>query len=427
VAPAHPSALALVAIAWAASVDVTNHVRLGPVSLSGVATSAFACVLLILVPVIPLSRSRISASHTLSDKDIPARVPVALVIFTAWAIFRLVAAPTVEGIQNVSVYVLFVAGIGLTAVTCEKNSAELFHRWLSRVAVLACAMYLASLWAGFPIFSARPFALTALVFLAVLIPNKPTGHIFRLAPYFVAFTVAMSLSRTATVIAVGMLILIVVRGKARGHVIRGLSRLSAAVLGAYLLITYYTPMHDRFLGGDAALTLGGIQLNTSGRIQLWQFTMDSASKSPIFGQGPGSAADLITARFPNIDHPHNDYLRIYHDFGLIGLLLFVSGYAVLLWTTSRRAHYTNGPVHWAASLGLLAVALSAITDNAFVYPFVMLPLSCLVGLSLGASIPELHAPSDIDPGGTARSPRCPRQKPRSPRQKTALSNAAQKT
>ncbi|HEY0375240.1 MAG TPA: hypothetical protein VGC94_10620, partial [Amnibacterium sp.] len=91
-------------------------------------------------------------------------------------------------------------------------------------------------------------------------------------------------------------------------------------------------------------------------------------------------------RFPNIGHPHNDYLRLWHDFGLLGVGLFALGLLILIVGAVRRALRTepgSSAVHWSAALGLSAVAAAAATDNVFIYPFVMLPLAAVVGVSIG--------------------------------------------
>jgi O-antigen ligase len=98
-----------------------------------------------------------------------------------------------------------------------------------------------------------------------------------------------------------------------------------------------------------------------------------------------------------IGQPHNDYLRLLHDYGLVGTTLWVIGYAFLLARTWRAWHSTamvsqeqkrdpgEQRVHAAAFLALAGVAIAMITDNAIVYLFLMGPLGVLVGLSLGLS------------------------------------------
>lgn len=382
--------IATVAIVWGGTVDIATRIPFGPLSLSGFLTVGVAVSLLAIAPAILLVRHKRTAPAV---RFLPGRlnhhwVPFSLTVFTTWAVVRLLISPSIEGVQNVSVYAAFTVGISATAASSRPETAERVHRAISKIGVLASLVYLVTLSAGHPIFDPRPFALAALIFLSVTIPNKPSNRLSRLAPYLIVLAVVVSLSRTAAVIATAMLIFLILRGAERGHVKRSLVRLLASSATIYVAVTRYQPMRDRFLGGDAAYAVGGVRLNTSGRSALWQLTLDSANTSPLTGHGPGSASELIIAHFPNVGHPHNEYLRIYHDFGLVGVCLFVVAYLLLLGGTYRRAHRENLPVHWTPVIALLAIGACAVTDNAFVYPFVMLPLSVLIGLSLAHPLPN---------------------------------------
>ena len=65
---------------------------------------------------------------------------------------------------------------------------------------------------------------------------------------------------------------------------------------------------------------------TSGRVVIWTQTWQSAVESPWIGKGAGSASAYLADLYDgDIAHPHNDYLRILHDYGVIGLVLFLYG------------------------------------------------------------------------------------------------------
>ncbi len=128
--------------------------------------------------------------------------------------------------------------------------------------------------------------------------------------------------------------------------------------------------------------------------------MAFVSDVPWIGHGVGSADDLINRVYSTaVGHPHNDYLRLLHDYGLLGTCLWGIGYALLLMRTWRawhvstvtkregRTHDSSSElrIHAAAFLALVGVAIAMITDNAIVYMYVIGPLGVLVGLSLGLS------------------------------------------
>jgi hypothetical protein len=134
---------------------------------------------------------------------------------------------------------------------------------------------------------------------------------------------------------------------------------------------------------------------------MWPLTWHSFLESPWIGKGAGSAGKLVFERTGRLSHPHNDYLRILHDFGLVGLLLWALGFIILVrrtWRAWRHADVSGSQlahVHLAAFLALAVVGIDMITSNPIVYIFIMGPLGVLVGSSLGlASIPTTaQAPS----------------------------------
>ena len=182
-----------------------------------------------------------------------------------------------------------------------------------------------------------------------------------------------------------LLIFVVVRKRRGPGLIFGLLFLSggAAILLSWL-IDNYQPLRDRFFAtGDGSLVIGGLSFNSSGRNQIWSTVLTSAMESPTFGKGAGSATELVTSVYGiAIAHPHNDYLRLLHDYGFAGLLMFCLGYFYLMVRTFKRALRSSEPIHWSAVLGLAAVAVAAITDNVIIYPYAMIPLGVVVGASM---------------------------------------------
>ena len=99
--------------------------------------------------------------------------------------------------------------------------------------------------------------------------------------------------------------------------------------------------------------------------------------------------------FGTITHPHNDYLRLFHDYGFAGLGLFCVGYFYMIVRTFRSALRSSEPMHWSAALGLAAVAIAAITDNVLIYPYAMIPLGVVVGASL--ALPLASTAAELSP------------------------------
>lgn len=384
-----PTLLSL-GLAWLLLVDSLTRVNAGPLSLSGALTLATAVLCAFLSPIIFLSRtSQKSGSGR-------ASIPWPLTAFVVFALIALLMAPSAEGLQNVAVYTIFVASAGLTSVQIDSAGAQAVGHRMRLVGVITTCAFMVTYLAGFRLFSERAFGLVGLIFLAVLIPHTPRRRIVRLAPFLVAGVIALSLSRTATVIAIAMLMFLALRAKKGLKLLASLVMAFAAGGFAYWLFNFYEPFRERFLEGDGGATVGGVELNTSGRAVLWDITYKSSQEAPVFGHGPGSASALITPLFRNIGHPHNEYLRVLHDFGWVGLVLFGLGMVMLLTRIAARIRRSQNPIHWSALLSLVAVLSAAITDNVIVYPFIMLPLGLIVGASLGLP---------LEPNGERRTSR----------------------
>jgi hypothetical protein len=165
---------------------------------------------------------------------------------------------------------------------------------------------------------------------------------------------------------------------------------ASVLLSAYASFLYFESLRLRFLTGDLSLEIGGFAINGSGRTAFWRATVASFWQSPLIGNGAGSAESLIASTFGQIRHPHGDYLRLAHDYGLIGLSAWLIGLALLFRALIRRWRAADQelPMHarrqLAALLSLVAFALAMTMENAFVYTFTTAPLGLIVGCALGA-------------------------------------------
>lgn len=388
-----PTPLAFLAIGWLLLIDVANRIHAGVGSVAALLSvgSLFAMALLLLSE---RAGNYSEAGFAEVDRHV---LPSGLFVFAVWALIGAVLHPTSQGIQNVTVYLGFALGIATTGRLSSPLASEKLMTRLHTVGWVVSLVYLATtatsgLQAS-TVYSARAAALAALVLLGVAIAQRRS----RALPLLLLIVIVVSLSRTATLMAIIVFALgLAVRSNSRGRGIRIIVLLIAAAGGAWVAFTQFAPLRDRFESGDQAFTYGGTKFNVSGRTELWNYTWQSAKHHLWFGGGPGSADAAILRHFVTVSHPHNDYLRLLHDFGIIGASLFVVGYAALLRRTWKLGRTTGQPVHWAAFLGLVGVAGAALTDNVIVYPFVMIPLGILVGSSLSATPPRGPAPERVD-------------------------------
>ncbi|MGJ4844450.1 O-antigen ligase family protein [Leifsonia sp. Le1] len=356
-------------------VDRFSMIRFGTFSMGAAVTILVAGSLLALSPLV-------------LGAGMPRVIPMPMTIFFAYSVMRLALQPSIDGVQNVAILLIVGLGVSFSARGWTHERAGLSVSVLAGCGIVISGLALVQAATGAVIYGTRSFALSALVALAAAIA-VPSGRLLaRVAPIVIVAAIVASLSRTASIIAVLLLAGLVVRLPRGRRTVLALGGLALAAGGAWTLITTFPPLRDRFLGGDQAAEFGGLAINTSGRSALWEALMDSAMTTPVFGQGPGSAAGLVEARFYPILLPHNEYIRLFHDLGIVGLALFAFGCIALIGRIAVRAARTDHPIHWAALLAMIAVLTAAATDNVFLYPFVMVPLAVLVGFSLGMPVTE---------------------------------------
>jgi O-antigen ligase len=163
-----------------------------------------------------------------------------------------------------------------------------------------------------------------------------------------------------------------------------------ASASVFYLVTR-TSLEDRFFQGDTSMRLGGFAINASGRTETWRFVWESSMDSPWWGHGAGSTQEFVTARYPDMVHAHNDYLRILHDYGVIGGVLWAAAYILLFiriakaWVVADRGKTGAASFHLFALLALVSVAALMATDNALVYAFVMSPAAMIAGAALAVA------------------------------------------
>jgi O-antigen ligase len=293
--------------------------------------------------------------------------------------------------QNILLYISFPTLILVSATSARTGaiSPPNFARLVDVTFLIGALFYLMSLLTsgigGSAVAGPRSYALFGMLGVAWGAARYRHGFREGMLVGTVSLTmVFLSLSRLAALSAVLIAVLALVdfRRFARSLAV---TALIAAV--AFFAVTH-TSFSSRFSKGDVR-SVAGFEINVSGRAQLWSLTWNSYESSPLIGHGVGSAETLVKQKYPGDDHPHNDYLRLLHDLGAIGLFMFLVGYLSLFARLfrARSAARTSPTIAYllrASALSLGAVLLAMITDNPLVYLFVIAPVASVVGYSLGA-------------------------------------------
>ncbi|MBN0048821.1 O-antigen ligase family protein [Streptomyces actuosus] len=384
--------------------DTGRAVEFAPsVTLSAVVTTLLTFLWVLLTVTLPLFRD---ADDSLPGKHAEfihggapknrkrhtsaAWVHVILWMFMCWTVLDTALQNfTVQGAQNLACYFLFVSTVLLVASCARSGDAHRFSRAVIAVGWARAGIYAVDLMRfGFGaqgVFAARSFAIEATLIMAVAIPlSRGSGWAARLLPYALFVEVVFSGSRTAMVVAGLLLACAPLCSTSGARRVRYLLRMSVVAAAGYAGLMHIQVLHDRFFTGDMVPVEGAV-VNVSGRDLLWSVVSDHAADSPWVGFGGGSATNFVRQFVRTSGEPHNDWLRIWHDFGLVGLGLWVICFFGLIARCAllaRRNAGRNARPHYAALLALLATGVVMITDNILIYYYAMLPLGAVVGLSI---------------------------------------------
>lgn len=328
------------------------------------------------------------------------RVLLPLLLFTVYGIGSMTwYAPTVKGLQVLAVMVGFFGLMLLTARQVERRpkTARELHRVLDWGTAFACLLYVAFVpghgWGHDFILVARAFALFAMIGVARQLAAWRAGD-WRGFWFAAAITgvIVISVSRTAMVAAMVMFPLAALSRFNRKGFLQAVAMGVGGVAVMAAVVLSSPAMYERFFGLDASMSVGGVSINASGRTEMWTLLYVDGADARWFGKGVGSSSILIDHYFPQLGHPHNDFLRVLYDYGVVGLacwVAFIAGLGVVLLGAARRlaaagpAGLSRLPYVLTPLLALVGIAAGMFTDNLMSYVFVMAPFGILSGCALG--------------------------------------------
>jgi hypothetical protein len=175
----------------------------------------------------------------------------------------------------------------------------------------------------------------------------------------------LSASRTPTIVFIaGSLIAVIYRREVRFAII------GTVVLAVLVGLIFILPTRHKFLNPDESLNM-----RDSGRSFFQKYFEDKAEEGPLWGYGAGGTevyAAWLVQHVTLVGAPHNEYLRVRFDGGMIGLVLFYLGLADILF---RGLVWGRGMKEYFGYKAILVMtpvmfALSCTTDNTFFYFYV---------------------------------------------------------
>jgi O-antigen ligase len=300
----------------------------------------------------------------------------------------------VRGVVHVGTPLYIGATLGRSA---PERSFHVLHRGFLVAAAVGMSLYAISFAVGGHgsriVVSPRPFGLFAVLIVAWFMAAHLNGSRFAKFIVIAALVLTLvSLSRSALAAQLAVIVLAQI-GTMRNFqtLLRMVGVTVAVVVIALSAVFLYQPLNNRFFKGDKQ-QFGGISVNVTGRDALWSANWAWFKQRPVIGWGAGSS-DRMTSSLPGAfsGHPHNDYLRLLVDYGVVGLLLWTIGYAMVLgrtWRLWRRSLPRPGPLSQtcgAAFLALTGIAITMMVDNPLIEVGKMAPLGAMAGMAIGMS------------------------------------------
>lgn len=136
----------------------------------------------------------------------------------------------------------------------------------------------------------------------------------------------------------------------------------------------------------------------AGRFYIWRVSAPHLTEHFLLGLGPGGFTASFPAwevqhwsgnpderdrRFAAVqDHAHDDYLEIFADYGLAGVLGFLAVLAVFLRSARQRLRSEPNPFSLGASGGVVALAAVALVDFPLMRPTEVFLLWSLMAIGL---------------------------------------------
>jgi O-antigen ligase len=186
------------------------------------------------------------------------------------------------------------------------------------------------------------------------------------ALFFVNVTlIVLSASRTPTVVFLaGAAVAVIMRRNVKFTII---GALGFAALVTLILIL---PSRTKFLTSEDS-----VNTRDSGRGFFQKYFSDKAEEGPLWGYGAGGTelyARWISQNVTPVGAPHNEYLRVRFDGGIIGLYLFYAGLIDLLIKGLLLGRHVKKYFHFKAVLAIAPImyAISCSNDNTFYYFYV---------------------------------------------------------
>jgi O-antigen ligase len=159
---------------------------------------------------------------------------------------------------------------------------------------------------------------------------------------------------------------------------------SSAVAGALISLPFAPPhpWYGLLRISETAAAAGADEL-TTGRMRMWQATLDAVMQRPLFGYGE-SQFSVAVPDWRQFNHPHNIFLQIAVQWGLVGLIAFLSLGALLAWHFLGAAR-KGGADMTAPFLVAVSLFTMSLYEGSFYHPYPVMMVALSVAFVLARS------------------------------------------
>jgi exopolysaccharide production protein ExoQ len=157
---------------------------------------------------------------------------------------------------------------------------------------------------------------------------------WNVAAAFLSITLLRTLSKTTIVAFIAGEALLLIRDSAITR-----RKLLAIVATAGLVVAAFWRLIEAYF--EVYTTTGNEAETLTGRVGIWDYTLESSLEHPWIGHGFHSFRNVVPA-FGVFEawHAHNELLQLFYTYGIVGLLLFIAVYGSL-YLQLRRASVSD--------------------------------------------------------------------------------------
>jgi O-antigen ligase len=309
----------------------------------------------------------------------PTRVHFPVWIWIPWGLLLLAYLTQAEEPHAVqrTVMMLCPLVVGMAA-SCVRTTPTVALATLRFLKPLAAVLLLALVWGtGLLLSGTLPeyggyaaSVMTASLLGAVFAAEYSSGRRVSLA-WWAAIQLAPLIALTRTGIVASTLTLPLCLGRVRLRT--RLISLGVIALGGIALFSSPRMQARMFYSGSGTLSDVSLQnrnFATSGRSALWPELVEEIKKRPWLGHGANASETYVSTTRPGLAHPHNDWLRLLYDYGILGTFLFVVTLLAQVFHTlvaARRAPDRARVLFIGVASSFIVLALFMFTDNIILY------------------------------------------------------------